>query len=221
MKTTIRSFVYAAFFAALIYAFYLGYTKDHAHPVNSTFTVVHETVTSTILLAGFAMIAIVTVLSFHKDKKKDGPVVVRTKTIQIEVANGKETLTTIRGLRKGSTYKVIEFVRTNSGDASVVLVLQRDEDEPLRCWFSATQAAWVTPSATSGVTTGRITAASSIGKHVTEVCVAWNSSKNDLILLPQDPGLGAIQMLHGPTEEDLARFRERPPLEIAPGAQPA
>lgn len=64
---TIKSFVVAAFFAALIYAFYLGYTKDHAHPLSATIQVAQETFTLTIAIGGLVLIAAVTALSFKAE----------------------------------------------------------------------------------------------------------------------------------------------------------
>lgn len=150
-------------------------------------------------------IAVYTVIALFSRGQKDdgpkGPKVVTTKS-HFHQGFGLE-LPTIRSLKLGKVYNVVDILGVDSQDRSMKIVLEDESGHRDTYWLSNLQAAWVQPSA--GGTQDRLSAAGLLNL-ANKVLVA--KSGKDWLLIPQGQvATGSLPTMKAPTPEELARMK--------------
>lgn len=200
MKTIKAALVPALVVTLLLTAMLVGFFHGHlaqSQPAPS-FGVIEVTPAKVV---GLYLVIVIVLSLFNKHFGVADGVVTSEKV----VVNG-QTFQTLHSLKPGASFQLVEVLKVNSSDQSVIARLKSSNGRQADFWLSHQQATWVQPTASYGQP-DRATATHIIGNDVKMVLVAKNPSiKGDFILVPQDEKIGVVKTLQGPSAEQLAEM---------------
>ena len=110
--------IVVAFFAMVIYAFYLGYTQDSAHPVTAAIAAVHQNLISTFIVVVLTLTGVQLLLAFIRHSRWYYLLAPKT------VVHRGVTYRTLESLRPGRPYERVRDEDRSTVPGQLVFVLR-------------------------------------------------------------------------------------------------